>query len=193
PPPAVQPATLAPTLLALICGLPLAWFALSPATAHAQSSSEAEAMRSSESSLLEAHPDLKGMTIIPTNFDTLMEFLNNHATWKAQKEAHIGAAEAGRKLARAFEDPEFSYEFEAFTGHGTDYVDGSQHEFMLEWELPLQRIRAARTAVVDAEVEHARAEFAENTWALAQSLREAWQTVEIEYARAAALQDAINH
>src|SRR5690625_5303213 len=39
----------------------------------------------------------------------------------------------------------------------------------------------------------AQATFADNTWALAQTLREAWGTVEIEFARAAALQDAITH
>jgi len=165
-----------------------------PKSASAQEKVEQEASESAHlGSLLQQHHQLEGIRVIPADFEMLMQFLNAHETWQEQKQAHIGAAEAGRKLARAFEDPEFSYGFEAFTGYGTDYVDGSQHEFMLEWELPLQRIRKARSEVVDAEVAMAQATFADNTWALAQTLREAWGTVEIEFARAAALQDAITH
>lgn len=162
-------------------------------TDNAPEKEDAAIEQTERSDLLSRHHEINGVRIIPADFDALMQLLNNHESWSAQKDAYVGAAEAGRKLARAFEDPEFSYEFEAFTGRGTDYVDGSQHEFMLEWELPLQRIRAARSDVVDAEVELARAEFSGNTWELAQRLREAWGEVEIEYARANALQDAIEH
>lgn len=162
-----------------------------PAPSKAQADMEPEASMVPHALL--QHQEVDGVRIIPTDFDSLMRYLSDHESWKEQKEAHIGAAAAGRKLARAFEDPEFSYEVEGFTGHGTDFVDGSQHSFMLEWELPLQRIRAARTDVVEAEVEVARAEFAGDTWALAHMVRETWATAVIKYARARALQEAIEH
>lgn len=157
------------------------------------SKAEAERRSANISDALSNHRALDGMTVLPTDFELLMRYLNDDDSWQEQKDAHIDAAAAGRKLARAFEDPEFSYEVEGYTGHGTDFVDGSQHAFLLEWELPLQRIRAARTDVVDAEVELARAEFAGNTLALAQLIRETWATAEIEYARAQTLHEAIEH
>lgn len=186
------PSTTLPPVLFTLCSSVLAGFMLS-LSLPVQAQSLPDMGTDNAPSFLEQHPEIEGITVIRSDFDALMQLLNAHGSWQEQKDAHIGAAEAGRKLARAFEDPEFSYEFEAFTGHGTDYVDGSQHNFLLEWELPLQRIRNARSRVVDAEVELARAQFAYNTWALAQTLREAWGVVEIEFARAIALQNAVTH
>lgn len=178
---------------ALLAAFGFALFAAFPNVSHAQHTDGEKTTTSTVSDALVGHKELHGLTVIATDFERLMRYLDEHESWQQQKDAHIDAAAAGRKIARAFEDPEFSYEMEGFTGHGTDFVDGSQHAFLLEWELPLQRIRAARTDVVDAEVELARAEFSGNTWALAHMIRETWATAEIEYARARALQEAIEH
>lgn len=123
-------------------------------------------------------------------FDQLLERLDGHELWQAQAEANIVAAAASKSIARAFEDPTLSYEI---AGHlrGEDFVDGSQHSFLVEWEAPLRRLRAERTKVVEAEVELARAELAHARYALRQLILEAWGHVEVELHRAQVLQRAI--
>lgn len=145
--------------------------------------------------LKEALKRSHGSTDLPihfTNFYTVMELLENNDAWQAQADAHLEAAAAGRTSARSFEDPILSYEVAGHTA-GVDFVDGSQHSFVIEWEAPLRRIRAERTQLVQAEVERAHAELAQHRYELTYVAREAWLSVELAYARAAVLQHSIDH
>lgn len=130
------------------------------------------------------------LRVVFTTFDAVMQHLDDGA--RAYADAHVTAAEAGRTLARAFEDPTLSYEV---VGHlaGEDFVDGSQHAVLLAWEAPLRRIRAERSKVVDAEVELAHADARAERFELSQAARDAWAAVELAYARAMTFQRAIDH
>lgn len=128
---------------------------------------------------------------IAGDFETIARLLSTNELWQDYASAQVDAAEAARTTARALEDPSFSYEIEGFTGHGTDFVDGSHHSFLLEWELPLQRIRAFQSKVVDAEVARVRASFRKQHAELAVYLMEAWAEVETEHLRMRTLEQAI--
>lgn len=107
------------------------------------------------------------------DFAEVLERFDTHGPWASVAAASIRAAEAGRRSARAFEDPTLSYEV---AGHvrGTDFVDGSQHAFLVEWEAPLRRIRRERTEAVAAEVAVTKAELMRDRAEYVSFLHELW-------------------
>lgn len=121
----------------------------------------------------------------------IYERLDNNEDWQRYVQTQLEAAHAARARARAFEDPTLSYDV---AGHvrGNDFVDGSQHAFLIEWEAPLRRVRQRRAAVVEADVARIRQELANDREDYDQLIRVAWAGVEVALVRVALLYEAIH-
>lgn len=162
---------------ALIAGMMVVLVAAAP---HAHAADGAETLTQPTPVAETVHAALAGEGIAPAGarlevvaFEEIVARFDTQGPWAAVAASSVRAAEAGRTTARAFEDPTLSYELAAHVG-GTDFVDGSQHAFLVEWEAPLRRIRRERSAAVAAEVAVTKATLLQDRAEYLDFLRELW-------------------